>query len=65
MFQVCFKKGYFKNVSRVFSGFQGYLKEVQKKFKRSFKGVLRIFQGSFRCVQRKLLECFKEISMED
>ena len=28
-----------------------------------FKGVLRIFQGSFRGVQRKLLEFFKEVSM--
>ena len=37
MFQVCFKKGYFLRMSqgclkRFFSGFQGYLKEVQREF---------------------------------
>ena len=36
---------------------------VQREFQRSFKGVFKIFQGSFRSVQRKLLECVKEVSM--
>ena len=41
-----------------FSGFQGYLKELQ--FKRSFRGILRMFKGTSKGVPRKFLGCFKE-----
>ena len=43
--------------------FQSVLRVFEREFHRNSKGVLRIFQGSFRGVQRKLLECFKEVSM--
>ena len=49
-----------KGVSIKFSvGFQGSLKEVQRKFQRRFKDVSRKFQG----VSRKLLGCFKKVLM--
>ena len=42
-------------VKRVFSGFQGYLKDVQREFQGSFKFVTRKFQGcskrDFRILQ--------------
>ena len=46
----------FKDVSRkiegcfegVFSGFQGYLKEIQREFQGCFKYVSRKFQGCFK-----------------
>ena len=38
----------------VLSGFQGYLKEVQGVFERSFEGVSEIFQGSVKGVSGKI-----------
>ena len=50
------------NGRKVFSGLQGYLKEFERKFQKSFKCVARVFQESFKGVLGKLLRCFKEVS---
>ena len=61
MFQESFKgvsrkiEGCFKGD---FSGFQGYLKEVQ----RNYREVSKVFQGSLKGVLRRFLGCFKEVS---
>ena len=41
-----------------FSGFQGYLKEVQ----RNYREVSKVFQGSLKGVLKKFLGCFNEVS---
>ena len=41
-----------------FSGFQGYLKEVQSNFRE----ISKEFQGSLKGVLRNFLGCFKEVS---
>ena len=45
---VCFKGD--------FSGFQGYLKSLQKEFQGRFQSISRVFQGSFKSVPRKFLD---------
>ena len=45
-------------VNRVFSGFQGYLKEVQRKFQASFKFVSSVFQESSQGIKRMFQESF-------
>ena len=83
VFQGSFKKFFrvlhenFKGVSmkiegcfqRVFSGFQGYLKEIQREFQGSFKCISRVIRGNFKDVPRKFLVvsrkfkwCFKKFS---
>ena len=48
-FQKCFKKEYFKKVSKMF---QGRLKAVSRLFERSSKGILDKFERSFKKVSR-------------
>ena len=49
MIEGCFKV--------VFSGFQGYLKEIEREFQLSFKCVSRVFH----CVSRKFQGCSKKV----
>ena len=63
---MCFKKGHFNNVSRLFKEsfhwvsrvFEKSSKGSSEKFQRHFKDILRKFQGR---VSRKIQGCFNEV----
>ena len=55
---VCLSEVILLSFNRVLSGFQGRLKEVQWVFEESFKGVLRMLQGSVKGVSRRTEGCF-------
>ena len=52
-----------KGISSSFMGVLGYLKAVQQGCQESINGVLRVFQGSFQSVSRKVsMVFFKKVS---